>query len=82
MTIYCSEMQVCNKHNVYVQLTTISFFTREYIRKFYRNKHIVFIGDSLMRHIYRDFICHLQHDRLVTPAEMWDAVSVCMKGID
>ena len=39
------------------------------LRRIFQNKYVVFMGDSNMRSIYKDFILLLQEDRLMTDAE-------------
>lgn len=39
------------------------------LRRIIQNKYVVFMGDSNMRSIYKDFILLLQEDRLMTDIE-------------
>lgn len=42
--------------------------TRE-LRRIFQNKYVVFMGDSNMRSIYKDFILLLQEDRYMADSE-------------
>lgn len=39
------------------------------LRRIFQNKYVVFVGDSNMRSIYKDFICLLQEDKYLTDAD-------------
>jgi hypothetical protein len=39
------------------------------LRRIFQNKYVVFLGDSNMRSIYKDFISLLQDDKLITDAD-------------
>uniref|UniRef100_A0A914WPS6 Uncharacterized protein n=1 Tax=Plectus sambesii TaxID=2011161 RepID=A0A914WPS6_9BILA len=45
-------------------------FDAETVNQFLRNKHVVFIGDSIVRGMYKDLVLLLQEDRLLTNNEL------------
>ena len=39
------------------------------LRRIFQNKYVVFLGDSNMRSIYKDFICLLQENKVMNDSD-------------
>jgi hypothetical protein len=54
------------------------------LRRIFQNKYVVFLGDSNMRSIYKDFILLLQEDKLMNDSDRkagGNKESICGKFI-